>query len=45
VLFIPPVHVNDQHLTEPARWLRAMIAQYGGVQLEQAAWLTCIAQK
>jgi len=37
VLFIPPVHVNDLYLTEPAKWLRAMIAQHGGVEMEQAA--------
>jgi hypothetical protein len=37
VLFIPPVHLNDQYLTQPARWLRAMLAQYGGVHIEQAA--------
>ena len=36
VLFIPPVHVSDVYLTEPAKWLRAMIAQHGGVQLEAA---------
>jgi hypothetical protein len=36
VLFIPPVHVNDVYLTEPAKWLRAMIAQHGGVHLEAA---------
>jgi hypothetical protein len=36
VLFIPPVHVNDAYLTQPANWLRSMIAQHGGVQLEAA---------
>jgi len=36
VLFIPPVHFNDVYLTEPAKWLRAMIAQHGGVHLEAA---------
>jgi hypothetical protein len=36
VLFIPPVHVSDVYLTEPAKWLRAMVAQHGGVQLEAA---------
>jgi hypothetical protein len=37
VLFIPPVHLTDLYLTEPAKWLRAMVAQYGGVPIEQAA--------
>jgi hypothetical protein len=36
VLFIPPVHLHDLYLTEPAKWLRAMIARHGGVQLEAA---------
>ena len=36
VLFIPPVHLNDLYLTQPAQWLRAMIARHGGVQLEAA---------
>jgi hypothetical protein len=36
VLFIPPVHVKDSYLTQPAQWLRSMIAQHGGVQLEAA---------
>ena len=36
VLFIPPVHVSDLYLTQPATWLRTMIAQHGGVQLEAA---------
>ena len=36
VLFIPPVHVSDLYLAEPAKWLRAMITQHGGVQLEAA---------
>jgi hypothetical protein len=36
VLFIPPVHANDVYLAEPSKWLRAMIAQHGGVQLEAA---------
>jgi hypothetical protein len=36
VLFMPPVHVSDVYLTEPAKWLRAMIAQHGGVHLEAA---------
>jgi hypothetical protein len=37
VLFIPPVHLNDLYLTEPAKWLRTMLAQYGGIEVEQAA--------
>jgi hypothetical protein len=37
VLFIPPVHLTDQYLTEPASWLRTMIARHGGVELDQAA--------
>jgi hypothetical protein len=37
VLFIPPVHLNDLYLTEPAKWLRAMLAQYGGIEVERAA--------
>ncbi len=37
VLFIPPVHLSDAYLTQPARWLRAMIARHGGVPTEQAA--------
>jgi hypothetical protein len=37
VLFIPPVHLRDEYLTQPAKWLRSMIAQYGGVELERAA--------
>ena len=36
VLFIPPVHLNDLYLTQPAKWLHAMIAQHGGVQMEAA---------
>jgi hypothetical protein len=36
VLFIPPVHANDLYLTQPARWLRDMIARHGGVQMEAA---------
>lgn len=36
VLFIPPVHLHDVYLTEPTKWLRAMIARHGGVQLEAA---------
>ncbi len=36
VLFIPPVHAGDLYLTQPAQWLRSMIAQHGGVQLEAA---------
>ena len=36
VLFVPPVHVKDLYLTQPAQWLRTMIAQHGGVQLEAA---------
>jgi hypothetical protein len=36
VLFIPPVHVSDVYLTEPGKWLRAMIAQHRGVHLEAA---------
>jgi hypothetical protein len=36
VLFAPPVHVKDLYLTQPAQWLRTMIAQYGGLQLEAA---------
>jgi hypothetical protein len=36
VLFIPPVHVKDLYLTHPAQWLRSMIAQHGGVELEAA---------
>jgi hypothetical protein len=34
VLFVPPVHIDDLYLSQPAQWLRAMIAQHGGVQLE-----------
>ena len=33
---IPPVRVVTFHLTEPGKWLRAMIAQHGGVHLEAA---------
>ena len=36
VLFVPPVHVGDLYLSQPATWLRTMIAQHGGVQLEAA---------
>jgi hypothetical protein len=36
LLFIPPVHVADLYLSKPAEWLRAMIAQHGGVRLEAA---------
>jgi hypothetical protein len=36
VLFVPPVHANDAYLTQPAKWLRAMIGEHGGVQLEAA---------
>jgi hypothetical protein len=36
VLFIPPVHLNDLYLNEPAKWLRPIIARHGGVQLEAA---------
>ncbi|MGB6535284.1 MAG: hypothetical protein WBF58_04905 [Xanthobacteraceae bacterium] len=36
VLFVPPVHVKDMYLTQPAQWLRAMLAQHGGLQLEAA---------
>jgi len=37
VLFIAPVHLNDLYLTDPAKWLRAMLGQYGGVGMERAA--------
>jgi hypothetical protein len=37
VLFIPPVHLNDLYLTDPAKWLRSMLAQYGGTEMERAA--------
>jgi hypothetical protein len=37
VLFVPPVHLSDEYLTQPAKWLRAMIARHGGVHMEQAA--------
>jgi hypothetical protein len=37
VLFVPPVHLDDLYLTEPAKWMRAMLAQHGGLQIEQAA--------
>ena len=36
VLFIPPVHISDLYLAQPAKWLRAMITLHGGVQLEAA---------
>jgi hypothetical protein len=36
VLFIPPVHLHDLYLTEPAKWLRTMIERHGAVQLEAA---------
>ncbi len=36
VLFIPPVHLQDVYLTEPAKWLRTMIERHGGVPLEAA---------
>jgi hypothetical protein len=36
VLFVPPVHLEDQYLTEPANWLRAMVARHGGMQMEAA---------
>jgi hypothetical protein len=36
VLFIAPVHMNDLYLSQPAQWLRTMIAEHGGVQLEAA---------
>jgi hypothetical protein len=32
----PAFHLHDLYLTEPAKWLRATIAQHGGVQLEAA---------
>jgi hypothetical protein len=37
VLFVPPVHVNDRYLTEPAEWMRTMLAEHGGLHIEQAA--------
>ncbi len=36
VLFVPPVHIRDLYLSQPAQWLRTMIAEHGGVQLEAA---------
>jgi hypothetical protein len=36
LLFIPPVHITDLYLSQPAQWLRAMIAEHGGLQLEAA---------
>lgn len=36
-LYIPPAHLNDKNLTEPETWVREMIAQYGGIEMEGAA--------
>jgi hypothetical protein len=36
VLFVPPVHLHDLYLTDPAKWLRAMITRHGGLPLEAA---------
>jgi hypothetical protein len=36
VLFVPPVHIDDLYLSQPAQWLRAMVAEHGGLQLEAA---------
>ena len=36
VLFIPPVHLNDESITSPETWLRDQINKHGGKTVEAA---------
>lgn len=37
VLFIPPVHLDDQYLNDPKAWLVDMLAKHGGIAIEEVA--------
>jgi hypothetical protein len=36
VLFMPPIHLSDASVKNPVKWIRDMLAQYGGNVVENA---------